>query len=158
MEQREFSGKWAEPDLITYVARAEAPHVGRGGGLVVCGGSGGLRDWIAAGLGSATGGALVGELVYVQADRARAARESGLGVVLFTALGPASVVDLFLDAEATSQGWGSLAGLVNFGGVVQRFVHAAWDPVGKKFVLTCGDLGEARSLVSDDLVFCTLKN
>lgn len=144
METCEFAGQWAESDLLAYAVHAEAPHVRWGGGLMVCAGSG-LREWLAADLASVAGGALVGDLVRVCAERARAARVSGLGVVLFSAMGPASVMNEFLHVERTSQGWGRDSGLLDFGDVVQRFLHARWDAAGKKFVLVHGSVDECRS-------------
>lgn len=146
MEQREFSGKWAEPDLITFAMHAERAHVGDGGGVVICGDTG-LREHLAAGLGSLAGGALVGDLIYVQAARARLAGESGLGVILFTAMEPTAVLALMASAE-TSQGWGRDRGALSFTDVVQRFVLVRYDVAAQMFLLTRGSLTEVACLSS----------
>jgi hypothetical protein len=137
MKTVEFAGHDAESRLIAHVVRVETPALRDGGGVLVCGGSGGLREWIATDLASLAGGALVSEFIAVQVIQR--VRSAGLGAVLFTAMAPDDVLTLVRSGEMAGNGWTSgEAGVEVLLGVVQRFVYVSYDGATKRLLMSSG--------------------
>ncbi len=124
METYEFLGDNAEGRLIAHVVGAESRALRDVGGVLVCGGNGGLREWLAADMASVTGGALVSHFITVQAPAVDRARKAGLGVVLFTAMDPETVLAHVRSGEMAGHGWPpGEAGVEFFTVAVPRFAH-----------------------------------
>lgn len=142
METREFDST-AEAALIRHVCATETAAVRDGSGVLVCGGIGGAREWIAADLASLTGGALVSDLCTVQTGALDLARRSGLGVVLHTALDPGSALAVMRSGGLAANGW--LAGESGVGDLIDaapRFVHVTRDADSGRLILTSGFVPE----------------
>lgn len=139
MQRYAFSGRGAEARLISEVIRSEAPHLRGGGGLLICGATG-AREWLAADLASAVGGAVVSAFIGVGADRAESARSLRLPLVFFTAMDPADVVALVRSGGMAASGWpGDGPGVDLLATMTPRFVSLTAEEDGS-MVATCGSL------------------
>lgn len=128
MEIYEFDSDRAETDLITHAVTTEAPRLGAGSGVLLCGREAVLQERLAVALAAAVGGALVSPLTVARHTPYQHAIHSGTPVILLTDLMPHRALTLAHNGGLIDLGWsaGDHAVRTLLAGA-RRYIHVARD-------------------------------